>query len=236
MSERLWNDYDGEPWLDNPRVFLFNKRRKGKKAMARRKARRGKKAAPRRNRVYRRRGVKQNPPRRRAAPRRRRASAHGLRPNRRARRNPPMVAGLNLKQLLTGGAAVIISPMIEKQLMPMLPASVAGTVYGRWAVKLGSALGTWYLAKSLMGRRSSDVVAIALGSMIVADAVDEFAPTLTGGLSAYTRGGLRAYSPVGQRRGLGLVMPGQMTRGMQGVLAPRNRIGVRSDPAFAPPF
>ena len=245
MSGDLWNFYDGEPWLDNPQVYLVNRsarrRKKGKKTMARRR-RRGRRAAPRRTyrrrRVHRRRraSVRHNPLRsyRRHA-RRRRHHRHV----RRYRRNPISVAGLNFNQLLTGGAAVIVSPMIEKQLLPLLPATVSGTVYGRWAVKLGAALGTWYVTKATLGRRSSDVVAIALGSTLIADAVDEFFPTLTGAVRAYTPArNLSAYT----RRGMGsfgYVMPGQITRGLRGLGPnPNVRIGAGpgSDTVFNPPF
>lgn len=208
--------------------------------MARRRRRTGRRAAPRRRRVYRR--TKATAPRRRrrtyrANPVRRRRS-RGLRAaprRRRYRRNPglPGLAGINIGELLKGAGAVIIAPMIEKNLMPMLPASLAGSRTGRWAVRAGSALATWYLAKMAFGRRSADVVAIALGSSLLADAVQEFVPSLTGGVSAYTRGGLRAY-PGGMRRGLGLVTPGMNARR----LGPgRASLSVaRNTDVFAPPF
>lgn len=169
----------------------------------RRAVRRGRKAAPRRVVRRRRRAtMRHNPPRhyrRRRAVRRSRRSY---------RRNPSLnLAGLNIGELLKGAGAVILSPMLEKHLMPMLPATVSGTTYGRWAVKLGAALGVWYGAKAAFGRRSADVVAIALGSSIIADAIQEFMPTL--GLSAYTPVGMRGYVPVSRGlRGLGMVTQG----------------------------
>jgi len=143
-------------------------------------------------------------------------------------------------ELLKGAGAVIISPMIEKQLLPLLPISITSTSYGRWAVKLGAALATWYAAKAAFGRRSADVVAIALGSTLVADAVQEFMPTL--GLTAYAPAGMRAYSRGGLRGNLGLVMPGQVTRrgmGLYGNLGPNSltRMGALTNTGvFAPPF
>ncbi len=249
----LWNIYDGEPWLDNPRLFMMNKRKrrtkpyrtpgggpvrrwklntKGKKKMARR--RRGRKAAaPRRKRRTRRIVMRSNPVRHY-----RRRRAHRSNRRRRYRRNPIGLAGLNLNELLKGAGAVILAPMLEKQLMPMLPASVTSTQYGRWAVRLGSAIGTWYLAKAAFGRRSADVVAIALGSSLIADAVQEFFPTL--GLGAYAPVGLGAYP----RRGLGLVTSGQNARGglrgMRGLGPSANfNLGVtrqQPDAVFLPPF
>lgn len=239
----LWNMYDGEPWLDNPLAFVVNRKRrsrkgkKGKKVMARRRRRTGRRAAPRRRRVYRRRrravSLRSNPPRRQY----RRRRSRGLRAaprRRRYRRNPGVsLAGLNLTELLKGAGAVIVAPMIEKNLMPMLPASLAGSRMGRWAVRAGSALATWYLAKMAFGRRSADVVAIALGSSLLADAVQEFIPGITGGVSAYTRGGLRAY-PGGMRRGLGLVTPGMNARRLGAGRASMS-IATGTD-VFAPPF
>ena len=203
--------------------------------MARRKRRTGRRAAPRRRRVYRRKrraAIQSNPPRRqyrrrsrglRAAPRRRRHY----------RRNPSLgLAGINLTELLKGAGAVIVAPILEKNLMPLLPATVAGTRMGRWAVRTGSALATWYLAKMAFGRRSADVVAIALGSSLLADAVQEFVPGITG-VAAYTRGGLRAY-PGGMRRGLGLVTPGMNARRLGPGRASMS-IATGTD-VFAPPF
>lgn len=243
MSD-LWNIYDGEPWLDNPFVLLNRKRKrstkkKGSKVMARR--RRGRKAAPRRRRVARRRraAVRSNPVRhyRRRRVSHRAASPRRRRGVRRFRRNPISIAGFNLKDLLVGGGSVIIAPMIEKQLLPLLPSSLSGTTTGRWAVKLGSALGTFYLAKVALGRRAGEVVAIALGSSLIADVVQEFAPELTRGVRAYPSG-VRAYSPNNR---LGLVMPGQVSRGLRQMgPAPGVRMGPGAMAAqsaiFAPPF
>lgn len=179
--------------------------------------------------------MRSNPPRRLY----RRRRSRGLRAaprRRRYRRNPPSLslAGLNLGELFKGAGAVIVAPMIEKNLLPLLPASLSGSKYGKWVVRGGSALATWYLAKMAFGRRSADVVAIALGSSLIADAVQEFIPSLTGGVAAYSRRpNLSAY-PGGARRGLGLVMPGQMNR----VLGAGNfnrRVGAGSD-VFASPF
>lgn len=153
------------------------------------------------------------------------------------------VAGLNITELLKGAGAVILAPMLEKQLTPMLPASVAGTKYGRWGVKLGAALGVWYGAKAVFGRRSADVVAIALGSSLVADAVQEFMPTLIPGgpVAGYLPNGMRAYTNRGLRGGrggLGLVMPGQLTRAsMRGIGPGRNvSMGASNVPVFSPQF
>lgn len=175
--------------------------------------------------------------------RRRRSVRHSSRRRRvglrRYRRNPGLsLAGLNLAELLKGAGAVILAPILEKQIMPLLPATVSGTSYGRWAVKLGAALGTWYVAKAAFGRRSADVVAIALGSNLIADAVDEFFPVLTAGFGAYSPRGMRAYSrPLLNGRGLGMVTSGQVSRGMHGTGASRFvSVGAGTPDVFRPPF
>jgi len=168
---------------------------------------------------------------------------------RRYRRNPPLsFAGLNWMELIKGAGAVILSPMLEKHIMPFLPSSIGGTTYGRWAVKLGAAIGTWYLAKAAFGARSGEVVAIALGATLLADAAQEFLPNLTGTTAAYLPQGMQAYVPG---RGLGLVMPGavsfprgQITRwnpspfdtGIAPGVSPGITMGGDREAVFAPPF
>lgn len=192
----------------------------------------------RRRRHHVRRNVMANPFRRR----RRRHYRMNRRHFRRYRRNPPLIAGLDWMELIKGAGAVILSPMLEKHIMPLLPSSVGGTTYGRWAVKLGAALGTWYLAKAAFGARSGEVVAIALGATLLADAAQEFLPNFTGTTAAYLpQNGLNAYA----RGGLGLVMPGQISRQYRGggfplAIAPGVMTGAtfggEREAVFAPPF
>lgn len=99
---------------------------------------------------------------------------------RRYRRNPPDILGFNLKDMAMAGAAVIFAPFVEKQIQGILPASMAGTATGRWAVKVGAALGTGYAAKKLLGPKAGNLALIALGANLISDAVTEFAPSLTG--------------------------------------------------------
>ena len=248
MSGELWNFFDGEPFLDNPRIFLFNKRRrksvrkKGQKTtMAKHHFRRRTKTNPRRH--YRR-----NPRMRMMINRRRHHRPNPFfhfrhRRHRHFRRNPVSIAGLNLNQLLIGGAAVIISPMLEKQILPLLPTSITGTSYGPLLVKIAAGAGLWYAAKSTLGRSSSDVVAIALGAAIMADAAATFMPSLVS-LSAYRPAGVRAYVPAG---GLRLVRSGVVSGGRRGLrdtngAASAVRAGISpmalsaSGEVFAPPF
>lgn len=241
---RLWNEYDGEPWLDNPRLFMLNpsklkrtrkpRLKKGRKAMAKRRRRMS--ALQRKyfgkghSRVRRRRAALSNPHRRRRRrslslnrmPRRRRRSVLGNpRRRRHYRRNPISVAGLNMQELLTGGGAVILEPIIERKLWTTIAGSfpsLAASPYGPLVVKAATSFGLWYAAHKYMGRRTGDVVAIALGSALIANAVATLAPNFLSGLGAYgpvlQQGrrvgmGMRGYMPRGRQ--LGLVTPGQVT-------------------------
>jgi hypothetical protein len=127
------------------------------------------------------------------------------------------LAGLNLKEMAAGGGAIIANAMIEKQILPLIPASWAGGT-GRWAAKVGSAAVTWQAAKALMGRRVGDVVALVLGGNLLADAAYDMVPSLTmagytgRGVAGYTGRGLSAYP------GMGRVMPGP-TPGRRGLPA-----------------
>lgn len=217
----LWKmfDVDGqeEPYLDNPRLFILNKK-KGKTKM-RRARRRTRRVARRRNAYL---PAVVNRPRRRrrtrsarrtafaANPRRSRRRAVVHRARRRGfRRNPPDILGFNLKDVAIAGAAVVLCPLVEKQLMAILPASMAGTTSGRWAVKVGSVVAIGFGAKKVLGGKFGNLALIALGANIIADAVHEFAPTLIpgSGVSAYLNGGLGSYSNRGLRGGP-MAMPG----------------------------
>ncbi len=196
---RLWNFFDGEPYLDNPRLLILNP--KGKRM--RRRIRRRPRTNPRRHRrSYRRNsfplaGMVANPHRRRRRSNPRRSyRKHFLRNPRRRhyRRNPPDILGFNLQDVAFAGAAVIASPFIEKQILGFLPASISGTTYGRWGVKVAAAAGTGYLAKRFLGPKAGNLALIALGANLIADAVTEFAPSLTAGATGYyTRPNLGYY-------------------------------------------
>jgi hypothetical protein len=191
MAGRLWNYFDGEPYLDNPTLHIFNRPTRRKKTMAqtRRRRRYSARRNTRRN-VY---VPLANPHRRHrrrkfsANPRRRHQFAKMAR--RRFRRNPPTdFLGFRLKDVAIAGAAVVAAPFVEKQLMGFLPTSMSGTKGGRWAVKIGTAIATGYAAKYLIGQDASRLAFIVLGANLVADAVTEFAPQLTPGVGYYPAG------------------------------------------------
>lgn len=160
------------------------------------------------------------------------------------RRNPPLLAGLDLKQLLTGGAALLISPLLEKQILSLLPTSITGQSYGPILVKTAAGAGIWYIAKATMGRQASDVVAIALGASIIADIATTYMPSLTGvgffqpsGVRLYqTNRGLRAFTRSGQivrTRVRGLGYEGDGSHGRPSNLV---RAGGGANEVFEPPF
>lgn len=197
---RLWNFFDGEPFLDNPQLVILNRRRR--KASPRKKKRTVRTVtkeksvmrtnARRRRRSYRRRRnpvAAVNPRRRRRTYRaRRRSRRHVSNPvmnrrrssRRRYRRNPPDILGFPLKDIAMAGVAVIASPFLERQVMGLLPTSMAGTKSGRWIVKIGSAALIGFGAKKVLGQHAGQLALVALGANLLSDAVSEFAPQLTG--------------------------------------------------------
>ena len=209
MTTRLWNYFDvngqQEPFLDNPPLYILNPKKRGKRTMKRRRKARitATRRAPRRRTTARRRrsvAMASNPPRRA----RRRHARRAVARRRGFRRNPPDILGFNFKDVAIAGAAVIVAPMLEKQIMGFMPASLSGTTAGRWGVKVGTAVLIGYGAKKVLGGKYGNLALIALGANIVADAVAEFAPTLTGGTGAYVRSaGMGAYVSRYRSNGLG---------------------------------
>lgn len=109
--------------------------------------------------------------------------------------NPPDILGFNLKEIAVAGAAVVASPFVEKQLLRILPVSMAGTKTGRWAVKVGSAVAIGFAARRFMGSNTARLAMIGLGAQLVADAVTEFMPTF--GVGFYPNRAMGAYAGGG---------------------------------------
>jgi hypothetical protein len=245
MSGRLWNYFDGEPYLDNPYLRIFNPQQRRKKTMAKARRRYHVKRNPPRRRRYRRNIYVPlaNPHRRRRRyttnPRRRRHHFFARNHRRRYRRNPPMdFLGFRFKDVAIAGGAVVIAPFIEKQLLGLLPTSMTGTTGGLWAVKIGTAVATGYAAKMLLGQDASRLAFIALGANLVADAVAQFAPSLMPAPAAgYYTAGLYVPGPSagGGFRSLGA----GPNAGMLGYVGLSGRAGVpmmaQQDP-FTPVF
>jgi hypothetical protein len=68
---------------------------------------------------------------------------------------------------------------------------------GRYAVKIGAALGLTYLTKMVLGNKEAFPVAMGGSLYVVVSAVNEFAPQLTGATTtataAYRNGQINAY-------------------------------------------
>lgn len=202
-TKRLWNFFDGEPYLDNPRLFILNpEKKRRKKKMARRVARRRsiRHSVRRRRSTSRRRSFRANSfvpnPRRRRRTYRRHAVRRG---RRRSFRSNPFslgsggnILGFPIKQVMLAGGAVVAAPYIEHQLLKLMPVSMSATASGRWAGKIGAAVATGYIAKLAMGNEAARLAYIVLGANLVADAVAEFMPSGTGymtnGMGQFTAG------------------------------------------------
>lgn len=167
-------------------------------------------------------------------PRRRRSVVvRRANPKRRSfRRNPfslsgGTILGFPIKQVAIAGGAVIVAPYLQAQLMRLLPTSIASTTSGRWAVKIGTAAATGYLAKLAMGQEASRLAYITLGANLVADAVSEFMAPAAGtgyfqGLGAFPAAG-GGFGAAGFPRGYvqgGMSANGPYTGVFPGMAAP----------------
>jgi len=189
---RLWNYFGGEPYMDNPRLLLFNspkkKRTKGKPNMARKK--KAHRKASHRHNTY--------------MPMTNRKKKHA----KRHKRNPPMflqrdVLGFKLGDILYGAGAVLVNPLLEQQVQGLVaqmipPTSPSAQTAARWITKVGTAAGTVWIAGRAFGPKVRDLTMIALGSNLMAEAVNEFVipPTVTVPATATTTVG--AYLPAGR--------------------------------------
>ena len=173
-------------------------------------------------------GLTFNPRRRsRRNPRRRarRNIMYNARRRHHYRRNPAVlgVALPPLNMIAWGAGGFIATPMLEKFVNTFLPTSVTGSTLGRYAVKIGAALGLTYLTKAVLGNKEAFPVAMGGSLYVVVSAINEFAPQLTGATttatSAYRTGQINAYRggmigtgvPTGMNgyaKNLGNAMPG----------------------------
>lgn len=190
MAGRLWNYFDGEPFLDNPHLAIVSNSPKGRKPMANRMPAALKRywAKHRRNKPKRRRAARRNAfpvsgavaamnrPKKRS-----RASARHNPPMRRRYRRNPALLGVELPPLQSvvyAGAGFIIPPILESYVMPYLPLSLQTSTVGRYVARIGSVLGLTYLAKALVGTQEAKMVAIGGGAYVLTTAIRDFAPDL----------------------------------------------------------
>lgn len=225
MSSRLWDVFDGEPFMDNPRLGilgLINPRKKKGRKVARFK--KGSKAAKaymasiRPNRKRRRNpfpvgGLVVNPRRRRKGGGGKRSASRGRhrqrivlenrRHRRRSRRNPAIL-GFQvpaLQPVLYAGAGFAGSIALESVLTsgttPIIPVTITGTTLGKYAVRVGCVVATAYLAKMMLGGEKAKMVGIGGGVYVLTSAIKEFAPGIVPGMAAY-----RPLNGMGTYRGL----------------------------------
>jgi hypothetical protein len=219
MTTKLWDYFEGEPYLANPRLLVVNrkhkparKKRKPKPMATRRRRRTTPARTSRRRTTYRRNAYVANPPRRRAT---RRPAPVMARRRRSYRKNPPAVLGFRISEIMYAGAAVIVQPIAERQILALLPAAMSGTMAGRWSAKVGSSVAIGWGARTIFGKRIGELAMLVLGANLVADAVDEILPAIPGltGLGAYVprSRGMGSYVTAGARLPLGVAPPGAYT-------------------------
>ena len=249
MGKRLWDTFDGEPFLDNPYLTMFANP-KGVKTMAHRSKRTGRfvKGAAKKTRTRTRRVVRLrkggvamvNPRRRRRAAPKRRVFARVRRgsravivnPRRKVvrrhrrgyRSNPASFTGLfsapMLKTIgLTAGGFVAV-PFIEGFVAKFIPASMQSKLTS-YAVKIASVVGLSMLVGKFIGKEAGQKVAIGGGAYVAVVAVKDFFPTLLPAATSGTGSYLRAQPLLGAyQRGY---MGSPITNTAPGRLQPQSR-------------
>jgi hypothetical protein len=189
---KLWDYFDGEPFLDNPHLFVMNKPRKRKKGkMALKRNKKGqftkRKKVTARRKTTRRAVAHRKVSRRRST--RRRVTARSVKvvrhpvlvnPRRRRRhgyrRNPSLGGMFNRITLKTVGFTVVGAlgvPFVEGFVTKYIPANILGTdatmnKVVRYAVKIGSAWGlSWGVGKVAGPEAKRAVLVGALASITV---------------------------------------------------------------------
>lgn len=191
----LWDDIDGERWLENPSLLIANpgRRKKGSKVMARRRRvhRKGRKRASRRvRRNYAASRLIANPRRRARRRRARRPYTVGSRRIRRYKLNPrrrrhyrrnPAVMGFQLPDMqavLFTGAGIVIPPIMTSMLMGYLPADWKTSKAAYYGVKVASVLIPSMLVRKFVSRRAGNLMLVGGAASFAIDLVREFMPTL----------------------------------------------------------
>lgn len=204
--KRLWDFYDGEPFMENPYLGILGtnpKRKKRGKKMAARKRRRTRRVrrthgrkhtmrAPRRRR-------RASPRRRRRNPwtvagsvipmvanprRRRRGRKHVSRRRRSTHRrsNPFGLALPPMKSVAFAGVGFIGPSIVSSVLtstVPSLMTQVTGMgLIGKYVIRVASVLGLSWLTKRFVGVNEGNMVLIGGGVNVALTLVSDFAPGL----------------------------------------------------------
>jgi hypothetical protein len=200
---RLWDVYDGEPWMENPQlgILSLNKpRKRGKKMAARKRHRKNRMpAALRKYWATHRRGRKNAPRKRRRArknwisagsivpinrPRRHRRKSYASNPHRRKhhRRNPPIL-GLpvpGIKTIAFGAVGLAGPSFVNGFLTSTFPAIMQQAsslgIAGKYLVKGVSIYGLYWLTKRFVGHSEANAVIFGGSLNIGLTLVNDFAP------------------------------------------------------------
>ena len=204
-SNRLWDFYDGEPFMENPYLGILGgnpKRRKRGKKMAVRRRRRTRRV----HRKGRKHNVRRMPNRRRrsaprrrrrnpwtvagsvvpmvANPRRKRRITHARRRRRSVRRhrNPFGLSIPPMKSVAFAGVGFIGPSIVSSVLtssVPSLMTTVTGMgLIGKYVIRIGSVLGLSWLVKRFVGVNEGNMVLIGGGVNVALTLVNDFAPSL----------------------------------------------------------
>lgn len=255
MATKLWDFFDGEPFMQNPRLGILslgtNKPRqrgkKGRKNVARKRKGMRQPAALRRYWATHRRGKKRSNPRRRRArrnwmqsgamvpvPNPRRRKHHRARVHHRRRRysHNPSVMGLYIPPVRTVafGALGFASPPVVQGLLTSLAPSIVQTalsagMIGKYAVKAASVALTSWAVSRFVSRADGNTVAIGGAINIGLSLINDFAP---GFLPANP---LSAYVPV--RPGMRAYIPTRPGLRAVAQVTPSGPIGVVGRPGMA---
>lgn len=126
-------------------------------------------------------------------------------PRRRRYRRNPVLAGVqipSLQPVLYAGAGFAGTVALENVLTagdtPLIPTTITGTSLGKYAVRIGCAIATSFLAKMALGSEKAKMVGLGGGVYVLTSAVREFMPGTIPGMSGYTGlAGMRAYRQMG---------------------------------------
>jgi len=202
---RLWDNYDGEPFMQNPRLgilSLANKPHKRGKKGRKRMAKRRQPAALRRYWATHRKGRKRSAPKRRRRARRNWANSGamvGINPHRKHhrrrrhhavarhrrhhyRRNPAFL-GISIPPIRTvafGALGFASPPLVQGFLTSMAPSvmqtAMSAGMIGKYAVKVGSVALTSWLTHRFISASDGNAVAIGGSINIGLSLINDFAP------------------------------------------------------------
>lgn len=226
---KLWDFFDDEPFLDNPSLFLLNNKRR-KHGGAKRKIRGASmRRSKRTGRFVKGGSVRRKPVHRRGRKRvytaakrrtrrtaravislsnpRRRARRHVSRRRYHARRNPAFslnqfgMSKDTLKTVAFTAGGMIGTPIIEGFVYQYVPVTFTSNVFGKYVVRIGSALLLAWGVGKFVGAEAGKKVAVGGLAYIALGAIKDFFPTLLPASTGVQ--GMGAYMPLRRQPLLG---------------------------------